>query len=201
MKNFSIALNIILVAAVAFLYFHVFSAKKIQSASEPKQGSVSPTVIMPGKGAIAYVELDSLYEQISYIKSKRKELEVEQKSIEADWQNSMRGLEVQRDNFMKKGSSITQEEAEKFQGEYQQEQQGIEARKQASGQKLSEKSYKFMDEIQKSLKEFLTTYNKEKNFTYILTAGTGLDYMVYKDSSLNITDDVVKGMNAKMGEK
>jgi hypothetical protein len=33
---------------------------------------------------------------------------------------------------------------------------------------------------------------------YIITTGTGLDYMVYKDSTLNITNDVIKGMNEKM---
>jgi hypothetical protein len=41
-------------------------------------------------------------------------------------------------------------------------------------------------------------YNKEKNYLYILTTGTGLDYMVYKDSTLNITEDVVVGMNEKL---
>ena len=55
-----------------------------------------------------------------------------------------------------------------------------------------------MDDIQKKLKEFLTDYNKEKKYMYILTTGTGLDYMVYKDSTLNITKDVIKGMNEKM---
>ena len=33
---------------------------------------------------------------------------------------------------------------------------------------------------------------------YIFTTGTGMDYMVYKDSSMNITDDVIEGMNEKM---
>ena len=55
-----------------------------------------------------------------------------------------------------------------------------------------------MDDIQKKLKDFLAEYNKEKNYMYILTTGTGLDYMVYKDSSLNITADVVNGMNEKL---
>ena len=55
-----------------------------------------------------------------------------------------------------------------------------------------------MDDIQKKLKEFLTDYNKDKKYMYILTTGTGLDYMVYKDSSLNITNDVIRGMNEKM---
>ena len=40
--------------------------------------------------------------------------------------------------------------------------------------------------------------NKDKKFMYIFTTGTGLDYMVYKDTTLNVTNDVINGMNAKM---
>ena len=74
----------------------------------------------------------------------------------------------------------------------------IDGRKQELGQKLSEKSFQFMDDIQKKLKEFLADYNKDKKYMYILTYGSGLDYMVYKDTTLNITKDVIKGMNEKM---
>ncbi|CAN5739406.1 hypothetical protein BH11BAC4_BH11BAC4_21460 [soil metagenome] len=88
--------------------------------------------------------------------------------------------------------------AQQFQAQLLQEQQEIDQRKQSLSQTLSEKSYKFMEDIQKNLKEFLAEYNSQRNFTYIFTTGTGLDYMVYKDSSLNITADVIAGMNEKM---
>jgi outer membrane protein len=198
MKQFSLILNVVLVLALAFLYYHVFSEKKQTS----KLSSVTTgTSVTANRPPIAYVDLDSLNEKIYYIKERRKELEGEQKAIESEWNNSMRGLENQKNTFLKKGNAITQQEAEQFQGQLYQQQQQIEAKKQNTMQKLSEKSYKFMDEIQKRLKEFLADYNKEKNYMYILTTGTGLDYMVYKDSALNITEDVVLGMNEKMGKK
>ena len=76
-----------------------------------------------------------------------------------------------------------------------QQQQVVDERKQSRTQKLNEKSYKFLEDIQKKLKDYLTEYNQESKFTYIFSTGHGLDYMVYKDSSLNITEDVVRGMN------
>ena len=88
--------------------------------------------------------------------------------------------------------------AEEFQNQLILQQQRIDEKKQGLTQKLSEKSYKFMDNIQKDLKSFLIEYNKTKNYQYILTTGTGVDYMVFKDSTLNITSDVVNGMNEKM---
>ena len=200
MKNFSIVLNIVLFAAVAFLYAKVYSISTTattitKNTIKEKIGDTS------SKAEIAFVELDSLNEKISYIKDRRKELEAEQKAIETEWQNGYRGLENRKNEFLKRGKSITQQEAEKFQGELMQQQQQIDAKKQNSTQNLSEKSYKLMDGIQKKLKDFLNNYNQNKRYQYILTTGTGLDYMLYKDSTFNITDDVIKGMNEKMKSK
>lgn len=197
MKHFSLILNVILILAVAFLYYYVFTNKK-NAVSLAKTTSSTASIKEAVHAPIAYVELDSLNEKINYIREKRKVLEAEQKAIETEWQNGYRGLENQKNNFMKKGEAITQQMAEQFQGELVQQQQKIDEKKQNLTQKLSERSYKFMDDIQKKLKDFLTEYNREKNYMYILTTGTGLDYMVYKDSTLNITDDVVNGMNEKL---
>ncbi|MEP6712467.1 MAG: OmpH family outer membrane protein [Ferruginibacter sp.] len=201
MKHLSLGLNIFLLLAVAFLYYHVYGERKDNintvKANTPALQMSANTSHAP----IAYVELDSLNEKIFYIKDKRKELEAEQKNIEADWQNSYHGLENQKNEFLKRGAAITQEEAEKFQGQLLQQQQQVDGKKQGLTQKLNEKSYKFMEDIQKKLKDFLTDYNRDHNYMYILTTGTGLDYMVYKDSSLNITSDVVNGMNEKMKQK
>lgn len=202
MKNFSLALNILLVAAVAFLFVKVFSSNKSNgstSSSNIKDTSILSSAL--NENAIAFVELDSLNEKISFIKNKRQELEKEQKAIEADWRNAMVGLQNRAAEFQKKGSAITQQEAEKMQGELQQAQQQMEAKKQNLTQNLTERSYKFLDDIQKKLKDFLLEYNKDKKYQYILTTGTGMDYMLYKDQSLNVTDDVIKGMNMVFSEK
>ncbi len=201
MRNLSLALNLILLAAVAFLYVKMFSGNKAKPtiASNIKLDS---TGVQANKNiGIAFVELDSLNEKINYIKARRQELEGEQKAIETEWQNSYKSLENRKNEFLKRGNAITQQEAEKFQGELLQQQQVVDSKKQSLTQKLSEKSYKFMDDIQKKLKDFLIEYNKDKKYQYILTTGTGMDYMLYKDESANVTDDVVKGMNEIMSAK
>ncbi len=199
MKNLSLALNAVLLIAVAVLYFLHFSDNK-KAVAAPAKVVASTGNTVP-QASIGYVDLDSLNENIVYIKTKRKELEGEQRSIENEWENGYRNLENQKNNFLKRGDAITQEEAERFQASLFQQQQQIDSKKQNATQRLSEKSFKFLEEIQKELKSFLEDYNKERNFTYILTTGTGLDYMVYKDSTLNITNDVIAGMNEIMKNK
>ena len=198
MKNFSLVLNVVLVLAVGFLYYYDFSGKKAEAVAAKIGNNY---MVMDSSGhrpPLAYVELDSLNENITYIKDRRKELETEMKAIEQEQENGYRGLQVQKDNFLKRGAAITDQEAQVFQGKLIEQQQKIDSRKQELSQKLNEKSFGIMEDIQKQLKDFLNEYNKDKKYMYIFTTGTGLDYMVFKDSTLNITSDVINGMNAKM---
>lgn len=198
MKNLSLVLNIVLALAVSYLYYYDFSGKKAADTAE-KINSNSAALLNNGyRPPLAYVELDSLNENITYIKERRKELEAEMKGIETEQENAYRGLQAQKDNFLKRGAAITEEEAQTFQGKLIDQQQAIDQKKQSQSQKLNEKSFNIMEGIQKKLKEFLADYNKDKKYMYIFTTGTGLDYMVFKDSTLNITNDVIKGMNAKI---
>lgn len=198
MKNLSLLLNLVLFVAVGYLYYNNFSGKKNAASAKKGDGLVMQTDSNWSRPPIAYVELDSLNENITYIKERRKELEADQKSIEVEWENGYKGLQAAKENFLKRGAAITQSDVDKFQAQLIEQQQQIDGKKQSLSQKLSEKSFNIMDDIQKKLKEFLAEYNKEKKYIYILTTGSGQDYMVYKDPSLNITADVIKGMNAKM---
>ena len=198
MKNLSLILNIVLVLAVGYLYYYDFSGKKAEAVAAKINSNSTVKNDNGYRPPLAYVELDSLNENISFIKEKRKELEEEMKRIEQEQETGYRGLQAQKDNFLKKGAAITEEEAQIFQGKLIDQQQKIDSKKQEQSQKLNEKSFNIMDGIQKKLKDFLADYNKDKKYMYIFTTGTGLDYMVFKDSSLNITKEVIQGMNAKM---
>jgi outer membrane protein len=194
MKHLSLAVNIVLFVAVGILYYLHFSSAKPNE--KKKKNQIAQLVKSNGNSPlIGYVDLDSLNEHISFIKNNRKLLEGEQMAIEKEWENAYRNLQAQKDNFLKRGNSITQAEAEEFQGKLIQQQQIVDDKKQNSTQALNDKSYKFLDDVQKKLKAFLVEYNQDNKFNYIFTTGNGLEYMVYKDSALNITDDVIEGMN------
>ena len=45
------------------------------------------------------------------------------------------------------------------------------------------------------IEDFLKEYNKDKRYTYIVSYEQGLFY--YKDSSYNVTADVIKGLNER----
>ncbi len=199
MKQFSIVLNIVLVLAVGFLYYlHFASVKNVTNHQPASKYNVRDTALFGKKMVVAYVELDSLNNNVAFIRQKKKELEAEQKIIANEYESAYRELTAQRDNFLKKGNSITQQEVEAFQEKLGLRQQEIEQAKQQKSQRLAEKGARIMEDMQRKLKDFMNEYNKQQKFTLIFTTGTGLDYFLYKDSTLNITSEIVKGLNDKM---
>src|SRR4051812_3582015 len=115
MKQFSIILNVVLLIAVAVLYFLFFTGKRdkhnkaFKGIAGTKESCVFKTPL------VAYVELDSLNNNVTFIRDRKKELEAEQKVIAAEYENAYHGLEAEKNNFLKRGNAITQQEAEEFQ--------------------------------------------------------------------------------------
>lgn len=197
MKNFYLAFNIFLLTALGYLYYYTFSGSG-------KKNNSMETVAPKGKDSvsknfkIAYVDLDSLNEKITYFKKNRKDIEQQQKNIEAEITGAYKALEAKQNSFSQKNPNPTPDDIQNFRALLMQEQQNIETKKQNYTQQLNQKNFELVELIRKNLKFFLNEYNKQKKYDYILTTTSDFDYMIYKDSTLNITNDVIKGINEKM---
>ncbi len=198
MNKLSVALNIVLVAAIGYLYYYNFSAKKQEGIAAKTGLNQIAKDSCTTKHRIAYVELDSLNENLVYFKIKRKDLELQQKQIEDKIAADYKALEAKQNAFVKSNPNASPEQIQGIRAQLAQGQQDIEVEKQKKTQELNTKSFELMESIQKKLKQFLADYNKEKQYQYILTTGSGIDYLIYKDSTLDITKDVIKGMNEIM---
>jgi outer membrane protein len=198
MNRLSIVLNIILLVATGYLYYYNFSGKKNNSTILNKASNKKGNDSCVNQPNIAFVELDSLNENLLFFKQRRKELELQQKQIETEITNDYKELEAKQNSFLQKNPNASPEEIQNIRALLMKGQQDIETKKQNQTQLLNQKSFDLMENIQKNLKQFLAEYNKEKKYQYILTTGSGLDYLIYKDSTLDITKDVIKGMNEIM---
>ena len=63
---------------------------------------------------------------------------------------------------------------------------------------------KTMEDLKKRINDFLVEYNKKQSYSYIFSYSAALNILFYKDPALDITDEVVAGLNAaynKTGDK
>ena len=197
MKQFSLFLNILLVAAVAVLfYFHFTDDKKPAAKIQAASSSPSPEKDSCAIGhLIGYVIIDSIYDNVGYIKQKNKEIENQQSTAASSLQSEAMKLENDKNDFIKRGNTVTQAEYDVFEKSYIERQKGLEEKRQTQIQSLASNRNQTMEGIQKDLRKFLDEYNSDRRYSYIFATGTGLEYMLYKDSTHNITPDVIKGLN------
>lgn len=204
MKQFSLFLNILLVAAVGVLYYlHFSGGKKSTAKADGSRSSFTPATKDSCKKGhlIAFIEIDSIYDNVTHIKQEQKTLELEQEKIAKQYQSSAIQFENAKNDFIQKAQGMTPQQREEGQNRLLEKQQEIENTKQSQVQALAGKRNQTMEYIQGKLKKFLAEYNSDGRYAYIFATGAGLDYLMYKDSSHNITADVIVGLNKEFGKK
>jgi outer membrane protein len=195
MKGFQSILLYVVTAAVAALFVLHFTGGK---NSKPK-ATDSKAVKDPGDSVkhirVAYVDLDSIQKYYEFFKLKNNEIEADKQRMENQIQGELNKLENDRVAFLKKGQSITQQEAEAFQQEYQTRYQQIGQRQQTMQSQHLDRQAKAIDDIQKRINEYLKIFNANKKYDFIFSTQEGNPTLYYKDTTFNITNDVVKGLN------
>jgi outer membrane protein len=193
MKNFLLPLNILLALAVAVLFYLHFNQKPAKIEVKGTPGSADSLVQNELK--IAYVDLDSIQENYNYYKEKMDEFERKKEGADRDLNNAFQKIENERVAFVQKGNAITQVEAENFQREYTRKMQNLENQKKSLENNIQQEGVKTMEELKKKINEFLTEYNKTKGYSYIFSYSSTINILFYKDTALNITNEVVGGLN------
>lgn len=188
MKNFLLPLNVVLALAVAVLFFLHFKSSK------------APATATTDKGAqvlkIAYVDLDSIQEKYVYYKEKMTEFERKKESADRELNSAFQRIENERVTFAQRGQAITQAEAENFQREYTRKMQNLESQKRTFENSIQQDGMKTMEDLRKRINDFLVEYNKSKAYSLIFSTSSSVNVLFHKDSTLDITNDIVAGLNA-----
>ena len=192
MKNASIILNSVLAIAVIVLYVLFFTSKPGSSpAGEQGEGMVA------GQGSVVYIQIDSLMNQYDMFNDLKSELESKAQVIQDDL--SKRGRAFERDykdweEKIQKGL-ITRAQAEAQQQQLAARQQELQSLGQKKQMEMAEEESVLINKVMDALNTYLKIYNQEKGFSIILNSSTTMNTVLQADLSLNVTKDVVAGLN------
>ncbi|MDD2425824.1 MAG: OmpH family outer membrane protein [Bacteroidales bacterium] len=190
MKKASIIINAVLAAAVIVLFILHFTSK----SSSPQAGE--QTGESPSSGSIVFIQIDSLFNKYDMFNDLKSELESKAQVIQNDLDK--KGRAFQRDvadyeEKVKKGL-ITRSQVETLQSQLSNRE--IELR-QFSGQKqmeMAEEEQVMIRRVMDALEKYLEKFNAEKKYALIINT-QGTSTILKGDSLLNITNEVVKGLN------
>jgi outer membrane protein len=188
----------IIFASLALGLAILFSAcNGVDKKKTEATGSIERTAAPGGgTGRIAYVNIDTLEANYTYLKQKKDEFTKRQAGMEAELERSMQQLQKDAAEFSKKAQAgtLTQAEGEAGQKRLMQMNESLEKRKNALAETLMREQEAFNKDLHDRLDAFLKEYNSDKRYDYILSYSEG-GAILYKDESLDITSDVIDGMN------
>ena len=195
MKKANLIINIVLIVAVAALFVLHFTgrgkASQIQTA-----GSESVTAT---KGDIVYINLDTLINQYDMYNDLRSELQGKLSAIENDINKQGRALENDIKSFQEKMQKglLTRSQAESMNNDLAQRDQDLRNLTQQKQMEMAEEESVMLNRVMDAIATYVAEYNKQKQFSLILTTTTATTTVINGDSGLDITREILDGLNAE----
>lgn len=193
MKNTSLILSVISLVAVVVFGVLTLTGKKAAN-TEAAEGEA--VVAEAGKGAIVYIDLDRILMEYDMANDLRSVVETKVQNIQAEVTRRGKKLENDVKSFQEKiDKGLMTRSVAEVQGQKLQQQEmefnNYAAQKQ---QEIQEEQVVMMNQLGDAIQTFINKYNEEKQYAMILTNSGGAP-VITADQSLDITEDVLAGLN------
>ena len=185
-----LALNVVFLAAVGVLFFLHFEKNK---NSAVKKETRNDSTVDERPFRVAYFDMDSVENSFTLAKEMQAELSKKDDNIAAEMNRMQSGYQQKYQKYQQDGPAMTQPQVEAAQRELFQLEQNIKSRKTQLDQEYQTYYVNKQQEILSLIRKFCNEYNKDGRYSLIIANEPGLIY--YKDTTFNITKDLLKGLN------
>ncbi len=192
MKNASLITNVVLSVAVVVLFILHFTSKSGSSASNSESGEA-----VTAPGSIVYIQIDSLVNKFDMFNDLKSELEAKAQIIQDDLTKKSRAFERDVKDFQEKVQKglITRAQAEAQQQQLGVREQELQSLSQQKQMEMQEEQQVLFRRVMDALDKYLVKYNEDKKYSLILNTSGATNTILKGDSTLNITNSVVSGLN------
>jgi len=193
-KNTFIIVHAVLAAAVIGLYILYF----LNTGSKPVGAMAKSDETVAADGSVVYIQIDSLVQAYDMFHDLKLELEKKAEKIRKDLDNKGKAFEFKVKDFEEKVQKglITRSQAEQQQAQLQQEQINLQQYAQKVQNEMGEEEAVMFRRIFDAIQTFLAEYNREHNYSLILSTSGSTNAILQGSPSLDITKDVLNGLNA-----
>lgn len=191
MRNVSLVLNIVLVAAVGVLFYLHFAAKPVEAKVEAAIENAPKS-----KALIAYINSDSLLTKYEFSKEIQEKLKTMETKYEAEFANRAKGLEKEIANFQQNAQSMTMNQARAQEEDLMRKRNNLMQYQENLAQKLMQEQATLNEELYDNVSAYLKEYGQKENLDVVLTYTKGSG-VLYASDSLDITNAVIAGLNEK----
>ena len=185
MKNLSLILNIVLLVAVAVLFYLHFAP----ASTEPATSTVAA-----GDLKVAYINSDTVLKYYEYLKTQKTQLEAKTQKMETEYRNRAMGLQNEIASYQRNVSSMTLGQVKAVEEDLGKKQQNLQLYQQSLSQQLMEEEGKLNRELYERITKYLKKYGTDKGLQVVLKRDPTSD-VLWATDILDVSQDVIKGLN------
>jgi len=206
-KNISLALNIVLIIAVGFLYYKQFSGKNTASPATISRHDSSgissqvPVIVpvinnAPKDVRIVFVNADSIFSKYEYAKKIKSAGDARIANYQKSYQDKAAAFQKDYSDYMEKAGAggYTKEQGTSIEASLQKRRDEI-VEMQQNQEKVIGDVDKTNADVQKSIYDYLARFNKEHGYYCVLAYTKTGGGVLGVDNSLDVTTQVLAGLN------
>ncbi len=161
----------------------------------------SATVAKANAEEIVYVNSDSLLSNYAYFKDVRAKFEEKAKKAQNDLQSKGNAFQKEVADYQKNAGTMSAEQRANTEERLARKQDELGKLNQNASSSLAQQEAEENEKLYNRVSDFLKKHAAEKGYKLVLTYSTANPTVLFADSKLEITEDVVKGLNAEYSKE
>ncbi|UIR56489.1 OmpH family outer membrane protein [Sphingobacterium sp. SRCM116780] len=144
---------------------------------------------------IVYINSDSLSQKYDYFKDIRSKLEAKVKKAQADLQSKSQAFQREVAEYQQKAASMSAAERQATEEKLARKQDELSRLDQNASSSIAQDESAEFNNVYNKITEFLKKHASDNGYTLVLTYSKTNPTVLYADSKLEITNEVVKQLN------
>ena len=179
--------------------FSACQNKDAKTTEVKKTDSTNATVAPSEK--IVYVNSDSLLTKYEYFKDLKVKFEGKTKNAQADMQAKGQAFQRELAQYQQSAQTLSADQRKSTEERLGRKQQELQAYQQNAGSALQNEQAAENEKLYDKVADYLKGYAKEKGYKMVLTYSKGNSAILFADETLDVTSEVIKGLNTQYTKK
>lgn len=183
------------VSTLTKVTFGLLLSASIIACNKPKTDEKAAPVVVPDKATIVYVNQDTLLAKYEYAKDVTKSMQDKGKAAQSDLGGRQQAFQREVSEYQKNAGTMSADQRQSTEQRLQREQQDLQGYQQNASAQFQNDQATQANKVYDKIADIIKAYAKEKGYKMVLTYSKANPTVIYGDSTLDVTTDVVKRLN------
>ncbi|MFD2968343.1 OmpH family outer membrane protein [Sphingobacterium bambusae] len=166
-----------------------------------KDSTAAKTTTDTKEEKIVYINSDTLSEKYEYFKDIRAKLEAKVKKAQSDLQSKGQAFQREVADFQQKAATMSASERQATEEKLSRKQQELGRLDQNASASIQQDESTEFNNVYNAITEYLKKHAEDNGYTLVLTYSKSNPTVLYADSKLDITADVIDALNKEYKTK